>query len=183
MINDDYKREGPYRSLDELKKRSKIFKSQKSQRNKERILKATNIVEVSGFIIERRGKSHSLEFMKALNHVMVGRISRSKVKGVHFYHPDRCRILEIVTKNDLGVYRARIETMNKYTGKWIEKEEITSFFPDHWSINKLFHECSFAYNNRKHVDGRVYVAESMSGVRIKIIIDEHGRILTMYPEV
>jgi len=102
-------------------------------------------------------------FLGLLYHIMVGKITKQKVTGVHFFNPDEIRIIEIISMdNTTGVYSARIEKLNKNTGEWIEKDKITNFFPDNWSINQLFHECLYAYKNKIQVFNNIYKSQTIS---------------------
>lgn len=176
--------EGPFDSIYELKKKSFIFSSVKLDKHRERILKSGNIKEIKDLILTEKGTTWDATFMRSLHHTMVGKITKQKVKGVHFFNPDEIRIIEKVSiNNTTGVYSARIEKLNKETGEWIEKVEITDFFPDSWSIHQLFHECLYAYNNKIHFSSNIYKSKTISGIPIKFIINEHGEILTFYPEI
>ncbi len=89
-----------------------------------------------------------------------------------------------MSKNEKsGVYSARLAKLNKYTDQWVEKEEVTNYFPDNWSIHQLFHECYFAFNNKIQVSDRIYKSQSISGIIVKFVIDENGKILTFFPEL
>jgi len=176
--------EGPFDSIYELKKKSFIFSSVKLDKHKARILKSGNIKEIKDLIFTEKGTTCDKTFMSSLHHTMVGKITKQKVKGVHFFNPDEIRLIEKISNNNsTGVYSARIEKLNKDTGVWMEKDEITNFFPDNWSIHQLFHECLFAYKNKIHVSSNIFKSRTMSGIPIKFIINEHGEILTFYPEI
>lgn len=176
--------EGPFNSINELKKRSFIFSSVKLQKHRERILKNNNIKEIKDLIVTEKGTTCEVTFMGSLYHTMVGKITKQKVEGVHFFNPDEIKIIEKISiDNKTGVYSARFEKLNINTGEWIEKDEITNFFPDNWSVNRLFHECLFAYNNKKHVFNNIYKSKTISGVMVKFVINEQGKILTFYPEI
>lgn len=182
-IFDGNSSEGPFDSLFDLKRRSIIYSNIKLQKHKERVLKSGNIEEIKNFIFTSVDSSYEKTFFGAMYHTMVGKISKRKVKGVHFYNPDEIKIIEKISINKNGVYSARIEKLNKNTGEWIIKEEITNFFPDEWSTNQLFHECSFAYSNRKNVSGKIYKSKTVGGITVTFIINESGEILTVYPDI
>jgi ASC-1-like (ASCH) protein len=175
--------EGPFTSLYELKKNSLIFAEVKLQKHKERILKNKNIIEIVDYVFVPENSSYEKTFMAALHHVTVGKISKQKVKGVHFYNPDRTRIIKKISENKFGVYSAKIEKYDSKKEEWFKKEEISNFFPDKWTIQRLFHECSFAYSNSERITGQIYKSQTISGVTIKFIINNEGKILTFYPEL
>jgi hypothetical protein len=183
-LTDKNEAEGPFDSIYDLKKKSFIFSSVKLDKHRQRILKSGNIKEITDFILTEKGTTCDITFMGSLYHTMVGKITKQKVKGVHFFNPDEIRIIEKISiNNTTGVYSARIEKLNKDTGEWTAKEEITNFFPDSWSIHQLFHECLYAYNNKIHVSNNIYKSKTLSGILIKFVINEHGEILTFYPEI
>ncbi len=176
--------EGPFSSLYELIKRSFIFSSIKSQKLKDRVSKSKNIKEIKDLIFTKPDSSYEKTFIDSLHHMTVGKISRQKVKGVHFYHPDRIRIIKKISiEETTGIYSAKIEKLNENTEQWIEKDEITTFFPDSWSMHQLFHECAYAYENKTHDTGNIYLASTPSGVQVKFIIDENEKIITFFPVI
>ena len=182
-FTDKNEAEGPFTSLFELKSKSYIFSTIKLEKHKQRVLKNKNIHEIKNFILTPQEASYEKTFLAALYHTMVGKISKQKVKGVHFFNPDNTRILEKICVDINGVYIARIEQLDKNTGKWILKDEKTNFFPDRWTVHQLFHECAHAYMNKRHVSGKTFEGKSLSGISIKIFINEQGKILTFFPEI
>lgn len=181
-FTDPKEAEGPFNSIYDLKKKSLIFSAIKLQKHKERVLKSKNIKEITDYILTPADSSYDITFIGALHHTMVGKISKQKVKGVHFFHPDKIKILEKISIEEAtGVYYAKIKKLNENTGQWIEKEEITTFFPDNWSIHQLFHECAYAYENKIHDSGNIYYAITPSGVHIKFVMDVNNKIVTFYP--
>lgn len=176
--------EGPFDSLFELKKYSLIFASIKLQKHRDRILKNKNIKEIKDLILTEEDSIFEESFIFALHHIMVGKISKQKVKGIHFLNPENIKIVDIISiDKKTGVYIARIEKLDAITGKWIGKDENTIFFPDNWSINQLFHECYHAFTNKKQVSDNIYKSKTISGVTVKFVIDGEGKILTFYPEI
>ncbi|MBV5312082.1 MAG: EndoU domain-containing protein [Prolixibacteraceae bacterium] len=174
--------EGPFDSIFDLKKRSIIFTTVSLQKHRDRILKNKNISEIFDLIVTESGTTCEKTFIDSLHHTMVGKISKQKVTGLHFFDPAKVQIIERININyDTGVYSARVKKLDENTGLWIEKDGITTFFPDNWSVNRLFHECLFAYNNRKHTSGKIYKSKTKSGVTVKFAINEQGKILTVYP--
>lgn len=182
-LTDKNQAEGPFESIYDLKRRSIIFSTVRLQKHRERILKNKNIREIVDLIITEAGTTYDLTFVDSLNHTMVGKISRQKVTGLHFFDPDKIQIIEKIKINETGVYSARVKKFNENTGEWIEKDSITTFFPDNWSVNRLFHECLFAYNNRRHILGKMYESKTISGVPVKFVINEQGKIMSVYPEI
>lgn len=174
--------EGPFDSIFELKKKSFILAGITKQKEREKILKNKNIHEITDFFLTKVDTSFEKAFFDSFSHITIGQISRQKVKGVHFYNPDSVRIKEVLQRDkESGVYSARIEILHPQTKMWVEKEEITTFFPDNWSASKVFLECYIAYKTRKRITDKTYISKTQSGVQVKFIIDETDKILTFYP--
>ena len=183
LMNDEKQAEGPYDSIYNLKKKSLIFNSIKLQKHKERVLSNKNIKEIVEFVKIPFEQEYELTFIKAFHHINVGKIIKQEVKGVHFYNPDRIKILEIVNKNEFtGVYVAKIGKYDLKSDSWIEKKELTNFFPDEWDLAKLFKELNYAYNHKNHFDGKIYMSETSEKIPVKLIIDKN-EILTIYPMI
>ncbi|NIF07094.1 hypothetical protein F3J23_16780 [Chryseobacterium sp. Tr-659] len=181
QFTDSDEGEGPFDSIIDLKKRSIIFSKIKLQKHKERVLANKNIKEIANFVKIPFEKSYELTFIKAFHHINVGKIYKKEVKGVHFFNPDRIRILEVLDKNEVtGVYCARISKYDSNIDEWIEKSEPTHFFPDDWTLEKLFSELNYAYENKIHQDGNIYLSETRDHIKVKLIIKE-SEIITIYP--
>lgn len=174
--------EGPFESIMKLKKESFIFNGIKLQKHRQRVQKPSNISEDKGFISTEENESFTVDFMNAFAHITIGKVTNSKVKGVHFFNPNSIKIIER-THFDIktNCYSARIEKLNCHTGKWIEKDSESTFFPDNWEINKLFHEFKFAYLNRKLIEGNKYHSKTTEDIKVEFIINQDEKILTCYP--
>jgi len=177
--------DGPYKSIRNLKRNSKIFHSFliKGSRQVAKLLNDNNIVSVKDLIITPNDREYSKEFIKLFDHTVRGQIKNKNVYGLHFYDPERIRIIEITRKeNTNGVWAAMVEVFDKSTHRWIAKEKETTFFPKNWTITQLFHECDFAYVHKKKIDSKicVYSSRTLSGVRVDIII-ENNEVKTIYP--
>ena len=72
---------------------------------------------------------------------------------------------------------------NENTGEWIEKVEVSNFFPEDWSIARTFWECNYAYQNKVFDSGKTYYSETISGIKVKFIIDQENKVITFYPEI
>jgi len=176
--------EGPFNSIYELRKRSNIFRQIKLQKHRDRISKSKNIKTVKEGLLTKVGTSFEKAFVDSFSHVVIGKISRQKLKGVHFYDPDKIKIVEIIKRNEVtGVWSARIKKQNEITGEWIEKDEISNFFPESWSISRTFIECNYAYENKVFYSGKTYYSKTKSGIQVKFIIDEEKKVITFYPVI
>jgi len=173
--------EGPFSSIYELEQKSFILSEVKLEKHRKRILKTSNMFEVKDFIKTDCSDTFSLDFMDSFSHITMGKISDKKVKGIHFYNPKIIRILQVLEMDSkTKVYSARISRLNQQTGKWIDKEEITTFFPDEWTIDKLFQEYNYAFRNKVKIKGREYHSRTSEGILVKIVMD-NGKIITFYP--
>ncbi|MBN1651060.1 MAG: EndoU domain-containing protein [Bacteroidales bacterium] len=174
--------EGPFDSLFELKRKSLFLAGITKQKDRQRILKSKNIEEISDFFFTQEGTSIDKNFFDSFTHITIGQISNRKVKGIHFYNPERVRIKELIKiDNNTGIYSAKIESLNKHTNEWIEKDEITTFFPDEWTASKLFLECYIAYKRKHKVSDNVYISYTQSRIKVKFVIDNTGKIFTFFP--
>jgi hypothetical protein len=173
--------EGPFESKIDLQKKSIILSRIKLGKHRDRVLANKNIQEIKDTIKVPFQETYELTFIKAFHHINVGKIHRKEVKGVHFFNPDRIRILEILNKNlETGVYSARISKFNHNNNEWIEKKEVTNFFPDDWDLQELFSQLNYAYKNKVFQEGNIYLSKTTNNITVKLIIKE-SEIITIYP--
>lgn len=181
-LSDNQEGEGPFDSLYDLKRKSIIFRSIKKQKHRDRISKNSNIELVKELMLNKVGTTFDKAFVDSFTHITIGKISRKKLSGIHFYDPDKIRIIERIQKDEeTGVWSARIKKKNDNTGEWIEKLEQSTFFPEHWSISKVFMECHFAYKNKRKESDSVFISKTSDGIKVKFIIDEGNNVLTFFP--
>lgn len=173
--------QGPYETLFELKKQSSFFNSISKQKHKQRIVMPKYIRDVKDVIKHEENEEFPIDFIDAFHHVISGHISKRKVKGVHYIGSNDIKIVgEKRYVGNKGIYIANIKKMNE-NGEWCDKIEESSMFPDEWSINKLFHEVVFAFDNKKHISEKTYIGNTEEGIQVKFIINEEGKIITIYP--
>ncbi len=176
--------EGPFNSIYELRKRSTIFRQIELRKHRDRISKSKNIKTVKEGSLTKVGTSFERAFVDSFSHVVIGKITRKKLKGVHFYDPDKIKIIEkLNTNSETGVWSARIKKQNEITGEWIEKDEVSNFFPESWTVSRTFIESNYAYENRVFDSGKTYFGNTKSGMKIKFIIDQEKKVITFYPEL
>ncbi|GEN68239.1 EndoU domain-containing protein [Chryseobacterium rhizosphaerae] len=110
-----------------------------------------------------------------------------KGKGIH--HKDGLRINdpnslgEIVgTENYIGkgFYEAKIRVWNAHLGNWKMKKELSTFFPDNWSRQRIHEELAIAFNNKKFGGGNAYDGKMSNGIKVRFHID-NGVIRSAYP--
>ena len=116
--------EGPYASLKELTLNSSIFAKIELQKDRQRVLKSSNIIEFEEFIFTGKEDHYSLLQMHALALITIGKITNSEVKGVHFYNPNNVRIIK---KEGVAI------------GYWVDFEEIVVYIPNKYK-NQEWHE-------------------------------------------
>lgn len=85
--------------------------------------------------------------------------------------------------NAQGIYRARVEIRDPTTGRWINKGQPSTFFPDGWSRIRVLAEIKGASRQRYLTRGRYWEGRSPSGVRIGSYLDQAGAITTAFPIV
>lgn len=135
------------------------------------------------FIITDENVSVSVDFIELIEHCTKGKVIKGKVSGIHFYDKDIVKIIKVLTNNSAnGVFEAEIEFFDLETRKWSKKENTITFFPMVWTLNKLFHECLYAVNNKqKKTDTKnVYVSRTKSGIDVEIIVKQ-GLLKSIYP--
>lgn len=178
--------EGPYISIKELKKESKIFRELVIQNPKrsEKILKEEYIVKVKEIIMFPVGVNEDfrLKIYRIMQHSKNGKVNRSGVSGIHLFNPDKIKLLEILKIDQgTGIFEAEIEVLNERTGKFIKKQGKSSFFPTNWGLQTLILECYSAYINKKKIDQFTYQGTSSSGIDIEFVYDTNGTFKSVYP--
>lgn len=86
--------------------------------------------------------------------------------------------------NAYGVYSGTVEIKDPRTGQWVRKTSESSFFPKEWSRSEVRSAVLEAYANRTSLsaDGREWMGQLRSGMRIAGFSDENGRITTAFPK-
>jgi hypothetical protein len=147
------------------------------------ILDEKNIVKVKDFVFTNHKEEFPKTFIGLLDHTIRGQVQQRKVYGIHYFDPSQMRIREkIRPENEVGVWIAKIDLLDKKNNQWIEKERINSFFPLNWSMNQLFHECYFAFKNlvKDETKKFIYLSKTKSGVKVEIIVKEN-QLKSIYP--
>ena len=175
--------EGPFTSLPELKRNSKIYSSIYNVKTKQSILNPKNIKEIDKITRLPFLHPYELNFIKLFLHVWIGKVYKNDISGIHFYTPENTRFISILDKDEKsGVYSAMISHFDKEKNIWIDKSNPTHFFPDNWTIQKLFIELDNAYLNKKHFIGSIYYGYTSENIKVKIII-KNDNALTMFPTI
>jgi hypothetical protein len=193
-VKPDYKwvitqSEGPFLSTRNLKRNSQIFKKLERTKGKraQQIIIDKNIIELKkeGRVYAPVEKGFSFDFIRVIEHAVKGNVKNGKVSGVHFFDEDKVRIQKTLKIDDNGVFEAIFEFYDSSQKLWIAKENPSTFFPKSWSLNKLFHECNFAYHNDKKVlvedRQQVFSSVTKSGISVRIVYSINGELKTIYP--
>lgn len=179
--------DGPYNSSRSLKRNSPRWKIYNNLHHKraQKICEEKWIAELTNQgIVTTSRKGYPHEFMKSVQHATAGSIKKGVLSGVHFYDPNKIKLLEILGINEFGVFKARIQFFNHKTKEWIEKPGTSTFFPMSWSLTQLFHEIAYAYFDfvKEKVEGRdkLFRSRTISGIEIRIVQLEE-KVKSIYP--
>jgi hypothetical protein len=119
-------------------------------------------------------------------HIEKGEINHwGEAVGYHHradgHDPPGARVLAVIEPPDAdGVYRALVALRDPNTGRWIEKKEPSTFFPDGMSREAVVAAALDAFHHgRLRSDGR-FIGPSGHGFAIEGWY-EHGRIVAAYP--
>lgn len=177
--------EGPFDSLEELKKSSQIFRELliTDPRRAEKITKDKFIVQVKELVYAPLQLPE--DFLAIVYYIMQhsfnGRIERKDVKGVHVFNPSKTRIVETIKiPNKFGIFVATIEVLNERTSLWIRKSRETTFFPSNWSYQGLVQECYVAYLNRTLIEPGHFEGITLSGIKV-VFIYRNNNFKSVYP--
>lgn len=175
--------EGPFISISELKAKSKIYSSIADVKIKQSILNPKNIKEFEKITLFPFEHSYEPNFIKLFLHVWIGKIHKKDISGIHFYTPENTKLIEILEKDEKsGIYSAMISHFDKEKNIWVDKSNPTHFFPNNWTIQKLFKELDNAYLNKTHYERSIYYGYTSEKIKVKIIIKDENA-LTMFPMI
>ncbi|MBA4746270.1 MAG: EndoU domain-containing protein [Muricauda sp.] len=179
------KGEGPFQSLRNLKRNSKIFLrlKQTNPRRAQQIVKEQHIHTVAGMFSTPHGSEYQIETIDLFSHCTKGRVKNGSVTGVHFYDPLKVKIINVLKENDeTGVFEAEFEYYNSSTKKWIKKRSSSTFFPRTWQRGKLLQECQNAYDLIKgsKPNNGIVLSKTSEGIEVEIVFKE-GALKSIYP--
>ncbi len=80
-----------------------------------------------------------------------------------------------------GVFKARVEMLDRKSGNWIEKKQFSTFFPDSYSAVDARRAISEAFGNRLRLNGDLFSGLSARGIRVLMAVDELGNVTMAYP--
>lgn len=178
--------EGPFESLLQLKKESKLYRQLiiQDQKRAENIVKQQFVVSVRELIMWPVGVCEEFYQMiyRIMQHSKNGKVNRSGVSGIHLYNKDKVKVTKLINSNqETGIFEAEIEVLNERTGKYIRKEGRSSFFPIDWGLQRLIHECFEAFNNKVENDKFSYHGMTTSGIKLEFVYDGNKKFKSVYP--
>ena len=80
-----------------------------------------------------------------------------------------------------GIYCGRVEILDPKSGRWLEKEAESTFFPDSYSKNDVRRAIHEAFADAIEVDDGVFQGVTKRGIRVRLIVDDVTPVLTAYP--
>lgn len=176
---------GPFTSLTDLKKKSTIYRNivLRNTKRAQQICLEKNIQVIENFVRTNRDSKFSEDFIQTIEHCTKGNIKNGEISGIHYYNPEKVRVLKILQENKVtGILKAEIEFYDLETNKWYKKRKFTTFFPKKWSLEQLFHECNYAIENKtkKNDSEDVYISKTQTGINVEIIMKK-GKLKSIYP--
>ncbi|MDR3109284.1 MAG: EndoU domain-containing protein [Planctomycetaceae bacterium] len=133
--------------------------------------------------------STSLRF---LNHIFNGEINRAgKATGLHHIgtsvNLNYAKVTKIQgTQNATGVYNASIEIYDHQTRQWVQKGNVSTMFPDHWSRDDVFKAIKGATNDplKRTIGNNKYEGtDSVTGMTIIFTINKQNELTSAYPKL
>jgi hypothetical protein len=175
--------DGPYNSIQELKKKSGIFKKLVSSdpQRVQKILDKNNIVKTSHLVFTEVNKTFSFKFTKLIEHAVRGDVKKNLLNGIHFFEPSRMKIVDLIWNEDINkVWKAEVEVFVPERFSWYPKT--SSFFPVYWNHSQLFAECDYALKNmiKSKQDNHAYYSNTLTGIPVKIIIKDND-VKSIFP--
>ncbi|MBT0606786.1 EndoU domain-containing protein [Aequorivita echinoideorum] len=176
---------GPYKSLRAIKRYSPIYQLLKrsNPRRAQQIVEEKNIIKSDKLIAIPKGTKFKPDVVEGFIHATIGRIKIGDLTGIHFFDPDKVRIIETLEKSEkTSVFKAKFEFYDVRTKKWIEKKTASTFFPLNWNLATLLMECKFAFdrlNEEDLNDGKIK-SVTQSNIEVEMII-KNGKLKSLYP--
>ncbi|MFQ1700245.1 RHS repeat-associated core domain-containing protein [Loktanella agnita] len=89
------------------------------------------------------------------DHILDGNINgMGNGSGGHYSRSSNTRVREQINGPDRnGVSTGKIQVRDPATGRWVDKNATTSFFPDHWSRRQTKQEIAGAFQNASPMPG------------------------------
>nr|HPH99353.1 EndoU domain-containing protein [Chitinophagaceae bacterium] len=149
----------------------------------EKIFDKKFLIETKDLILVHETVEQALSnhLFSILDHIMNGKIEKNKVGGVHYYNPEYHKIVRDTKKpNKDGIWEAKISIKNYKNNKWIEKEELSTFFPKNWDTTTLCFKLKEAFVTKEKQNGGIYIGNTSCGIKIAFYF-KGSKILSVYP--
>jgi hypothetical protein len=119
-----------------------------------------------------------------MGHVLAGEVNpKGKATGYHaeFAADGGARIKPDanITHNANGTSEASVQVWDGKSGGWVDKKNISTFFPPSWSEARIAYEVTEAFKNKQMIDGTKWRGVSPSGIAIEGFT--HPGRTTFYP--
>jgi filamentous hemagglutinin len=119
-----------------------------------------------------------------MDHVLAGEINAAgKATGYHaeFAADGAARIKPgaTVTHNANGTYEAPVQVFDAGKGIWVDKKNISTFFPPSWSHARIEYEITEAF--KQGTPGTSFIKTSPGGMRIQFHWDAKNKRTTYHP--
>jgi len=116
-----------------------------------------------------------------LEHIISGRITKNNVSGIHRYEPRLHRILSVTQQpNKHGVWEAKISAYNSNRDEWIPKTRPSTFFPTHWTNEKLVLKIQEAFKTKTYINKTKYIGITSCNIEVVFILKDE-KIISIYP--
>lgn len=181
--------DGGYSSIEELRKKSIIFKriARTNSKLANQILQPKNIDIVKGFHIDNVGSTYTGDYVGLFDHMNRGHIKKKDIQGIHIFNPSLMKVIKFGRMNpETLVWEAQISKYDRKLDRWITKKRMSNFFPIHCTSQCLFKQCSYAYDNKVKIEdtNSKYTSRTKCGIPVTLIVDEKmGETKTMYPDL
>ncbi|OYQ43583.1 EndoU domain-containing protein [Flavobacterium aurantiibacter] len=176
--------EGPFPSINSLKECSNIYRLLKSKnpRRAHQITQNQYIAYLKGGLVVPENTILEKQIFDSWEHIVNGDFKSDGVIGMHFFNPDRIRILEKISENDQGVVSALIEVKAKNSDCWKSPKKAKTLFPFHWTASRLLAELHVAFDSKVAVTDSKNKFHSVTDSGIKVIfVIVNGKMKTVYP--
>ena len=182
--------EGPYESIRQLKDNSMLFKELQNTNPKRaaQIFQDKHLVKYTPEAHTVVSAGHDEEFGRdaqvIIEHTMRPSFNKQDASGMHYYDPLFVKVCQwVAIDQTTGVRSAYVELFNLRVKRWIKKKDVTTFYPEGWSLDRILSECKHAYINRRRITETRHEGISQSGVRIVFIYTSTRSLKTAYPVI
>ena len=80
-----------------------------------------------------------------------------------------------------GIYSGRVEILDPRSGRWLQKNAQSTFFPASYSKNDVRRAIREAFANAIEVDNGVFEGVTKRGIRVRLVVDDANGVAAAYP--